>query len=90
MWLSDGRVIDLQKYLVENGVANLDGWRLRFALGSSADGTTIVGSGIDPEGTIRAFVATVAVPEATSLTLVGMGLSFLVVSVLRKNRIQVW
>lgn len=56
---------------------DLAGWRLTQAFAISADGTTIVGSGLNPSGQTEAWVAhlgpTAAVPEPSSWALLGLG-----------------
>ena len=50
---------------------DLTGWTLWNALGISADGLTIVGQGINPDGYTEAWMATV--PEPTTLILFALG-----------------
>ena len=49
----------LRDYLIELGATGLEGWRLDIAQAMSLDGSVIVGSGVNPEGYIDGFVATV-------------------------------
>jgi uncharacterized membrane protein len=49
----------------------LSGWDLIFATGISADGSTVVGFGINPDGQTEGWVATV--PEPGTFTLLAIG-----------------
>ena len=51
---------------------DLTGWTLVSANAISADGTTIVGVGINPAGATEAWVATI--PEPGTAVLLGIGL----------------
>jgi hypothetical protein len=58
----------------------ISGWTLLSATGVSADGTVIVGSGIDPSGRSEAWIAKlspVATPLPASLPLFATGLSLM-------------
>jgi probable HAF family extracellular repeat protein len=50
---------------------NLDGWTLEYARGISADGTVIVGTGINPRGYDEGWVA--VIPEPSTLVLLVFG-----------------
>jgi len=52
-------MVDLRDLLVANGATNLTNWQLREANAISADGRTIVGAGVDPNGATRGWIATV-------------------------------
>jgi uncharacterized membrane protein len=58
IWTRDRGVIDLRDELVANaGLGDsLAGWRLLVATDVSADGRTIVGQGLNPDGCEQAFV----------------------------------
>lgn len=58
----------LLKPELEAAGLNLDGWTLEYAYAVSADGTTIVGEGINPDGRQEAWVA--HIPEPCTLALV--------------------
>jgi hypothetical protein len=57
-WISRRGMIDLQVELESLGL-DLTGWSLTAATGVSADGTVIVGRGIDPSGDAEAWRAEV-------------------------------
>jgi uncharacterized membrane protein len=81
LW-EQGTLYRLQDVLVAAGLGpQLTGWRLQTAFAISADGSTIVGSGINPQGQTEAFAATV--PEPGGLLGVGaLGL------LSRRNRLR--
>ncbi len=56
VWTSATGMIKLQDYLVGLGVTGLDGWRLDTALAISADGTTIAGWGVNPDGRVQSWL----------------------------------
>ena len=51
------RMRELRSVLIDDYALNLDGWTLTEAVGVSADGTVIVGNGVDPAGTRQGWVA---------------------------------
>ncbi len=57
--------------------SSLTGWTLSEATAISADGTTIVGQGYNPDGNTEAWMASMdsaaVVPEPSSLALLGIG-----------------
>jgi uncharacterized membrane protein len=71
-WTEDLGMVNLQEWLMGNGVTNLTGWSLTSAQGISEDGKTIVGYGVNPLGQTEAWLATVAVPEASTIWLLGL------------------
>lgn len=77
VWTHAGGMQSLSDILSGNGV-DLTGWQLRQALGVSADGQTIVGEAINPDGFREAYVATiptvVPVPAAIWLFASALGL----------------
>jgi len=75
MWDQDNGMQSLQSLLVNDYGLELTGWTLLSASGISANGLTIVGYGINPDGYEEAWVATV--PEPCSLLLIGIGGLFL-------------
>ena len=67
---ADDGMQDLQVILAGLGI-DLSGWALDEAVGISADGTKIVGTGTNPQGINEAFIATI--PEPTSLAILTLG-----------------
>jgi hypothetical protein len=66
---------------------DLTGWTLEFAIGISADGTAIVGDGIDPEGHAVGWLARTRVPDASSpIVLLAFGGAALVLARCRQDR----
>ena len=68
-------MVDLAELLADNGI-DLTGWQLEEAVAVSADGTVILGNGINPSGDpeawlvqISAFVLSVASLEPAALVL---------------------
>lgn len=67
-----GEVWDLKELLISQGNTGLDDWTLQQANGISADGTKIIGTGLNADGDMEAWVATITpVPEPSSLLLLG-------------------
>jgi probable HAF family extracellular repeat protein len=83
VWTADLGIRSLKELLEDDFELNLDGWRLHQANGISADGRTIVGDGINPNGNQEAWMATI--PEPGSLTLLTLG-SLLILSGSRNRR----
>ena len=61
---------NLKDVLVNDHGLNLTGWTLKRAFGISDDGLTIAGDGLNPDGNIEAWVATI--PEPATVLLVGL------------------
>jgi len=70
LWDSLHGMRDLRDVLVGDFGLDLTGWTLRYVNGVSADGTVIVGTGINPNGDYEAFRA--VVPEPSSLSLISI------------------
>jgi probable HAF family extracellular repeat protein len=81
-WTAERGMVNLQD-LLENGGANLAGWRLSEARGVSADGLTIVGTGLH-DGRIEAFIATI--PEPSTMILATLAAAASLALALRKTR----
>lgn len=64
VWHQSFGMKDLKTWLIEKGVTGLANWTLQNASGVSADGTTIIGYGINPSGQTEAWVAKIEVPES--------------------------
>jgi uncharacterized membrane protein len=69
IWEADGDVRTLSALLGDLGL-EMSGWELSEANDISADGFTIVGSGIDPSGQSVGWIATI--PEASMIPLFGL------------------
>ncbi len=67
--IGDAPWTDLQDYLIaEQGLgAELDGWHLESVQDISADGRTIVGSGINPEGCEQGFLVRIDLPSTNDI-----------------------
>lgn len=61
----------IQDILVSDFGLDLTGWHLSDAIGISADGTTIVGNGINSMGNSEAWIATI--PEPATFLLLALG-----------------
>lgn len=71
LWSSGGGIQNIRDLLVADGI-NMTGWTLTNATAISADGRTIVGFGNGPNGTEGWRVTLAAVPEPTTLLLLGL------------------
>jgi probable HAF family extracellular repeat protein len=67
IWTEADGMRSLQDFLVAECGLDLTGWTLTDASGISADGLTIVGTGINPDGFDEAWIATVPEPAALLL-----------------------
>ncbi len=72
IWDEDHGMRDLEIVLSALGV-DLDGWTLQSAEDISADGRTIIGMGINPDGFTEAWIA--VIPEPGTGLLLGLGLA---------------
>jgi uncharacterized membrane protein len=72
-WTREIGMVNLRDLLVSQGASNLAGWRLSEARAVSADGLTIVGTGLH-DGRIEAFIATVPEPSTMALAAFATGL----------------
>jgi probable HAF family extracellular repeat protein len=85
LWTNDLGMVDFRDYLVSQGVDHLGGWTLGGATAISADGSTIVGWGTNPQGVTEGWVATI--PEPSSLLLIGVaGLGLLTAVIRHRGR----
>ncbi len=84
-WTADSGMQRLFDVLVAQGVTGLSGWTLSEARGVSADGLTIVGTGVNPLGQTEAFVANISpVPIPPAVWLFGSALGLM--GVLRRKQ----
>lgn len=78
VWTESGGMVKLADLLAANGVAGLEDWILFTADAVSADGTRIVGTALNPDGEIEAFIADITpVPEPSASWLLGSALAAL-------------
>lgn len=93
LWNALSGTRDLQALLVEDYglAADLSGWQLTSAVDISADGQTIVGNGINPngqtEGWLIRLAAVAPVPEPSTYGFVAMGLLGAIAFCRRKQRL---
>jgi len=71
IWDQANGMRNLQEMLSTDYGLDLTGWRLGGASGISADGKTIIGNGINPDGNSEAWVA--RIPEPTTFFLLALG-----------------
>lgn len=71
IWTPDEGLRNLRDLLIAECGLDLRGWTLASATGVSADGRTIVGTGVDPEGNTEAWMA--VIPEPATLSLLACG-----------------
>jgi hypothetical protein len=74
IWTAAGGVQSLSAVLTTDGI-NLTGWALLSASAISADGQTIAGAGVDPQGQSAAWIA--VIPEPSTGTLVAVAITTL-------------
>jgi len=75
IWDAAHGMRDLAALLMQEFGLDLSGWTLSIATGISADGTVIVGNGINPDGDREAWRA--VIPEPATVTLLVMFLPVL-------------
>jgi probable HAF family extracellular repeat protein len=75
LWSESTGMLSLREFLVEHQVTNVAGWSLSSATGISADGGTIVGTGINPQGDSEAWVATIPEPATFFLAALAVTVS---------------
>ena len=82
IWDALNGMQSIQDILVNDLSLDLTGWQLEQVTGISADGLTIVGTGVNPDGDDEAWIAHIPIPEPGSLALLSLG----GLLVLRKRR----
>jgi len=70
-WSEDLGMVDLKGLLESSFHLDLTGWLLTNATGISANGTVMVGNGINPSGVEEAWMATI--PEPATIILLALG-----------------
>ncbi|MFM7711813.1 MAG: PEP-CTERM sorting domain-containing protein, partial [Microcystis sp.] len=89
IWNSTQGMRSLREILTNDYGLNLTGWTLTEATGISADGLTIVGTGLNPSGNPEPWIARLnpqnnpSVPEPSSI--LGLGLFSLVGFLIKKR-----
>jgi hypothetical protein len=78
IWDQAHGIRELQHVLAtEFGLAAaLEGWQLTRANDISADGRVIVGEGINPDGTLEAWLAIIPEPSTLTLAIAALALPF--------------
>jgi len=71
IWTESGGMRNLREVLTSTCGLDLTGWTLTTATDLSADGLTVVGTGINPDGNAEAWIATI--PEPATLALLSLG-----------------
>ncbi len=71
IWDAVNGIRDMRDMLMQDFALDLTGWMLRTASGISADGRTIVGTGVNPNGFTEAWIATIPEPASAILLLLG-------------------
>jgi len=75
IWDKTNGMRELEDVLANELGLDLTGWTLNHARGISADGFTIVGAGINPDGNYEAWVANInPIPIPGAVWLLGSGL----------------
>ncbi|MFQ5806801.1 MAG: PEP-CTERM sorting domain-containing protein [Phycisphaerae bacterium] len=73
IWDAEHGMRNLEDVLTDEYGLDLTGWRLEGAWGVSADGLTIVGHGVHPNGDAEAWIA--HIPEPASVALLALGIA---------------
>ncbi len=64
LWTVGGGMVSVQDALIGMGTQGLEGWILTAATGISANGTVVVGEGVNPQGQTEAWIAGLTGPLA--------------------------
>lgn len=70
IWDAAHGMRNLRELLISDFGLDLDGWILNAARGISADGNTIVGYGVNPQGYQESWVAVIPEPSSTALAVI--------------------
>jgi hypothetical protein len=71
IWTESGGMQALDDYLTDRGLA-VDWFSLIIASSISADGSTIVGYGGNPDGSPQGFIVTLPEPSSTAMIVLGV------------------
>lgn len=63
VWFPNAGMLDLREYLLAHGVEAVRDWSLAEASGVSVDGRTIVGLGVNPQGAVEGWIATIEIDD---------------------------
>lgn len=74
-WTANNGLLDFQNLLIREFGVNLNGWQLTEATGVSADGLTVVGNGVNPQGQGQGWIARLPSLPLQSAPLVTLKLS---------------
>lgn len=64
IWFGDGQIVRLKSYLLSLGIDEVSAWTLFSANAISADGRTIAGTGLNPQGLPEGWVVHIPSPGA--------------------------
>ncbi len=84
LWDETNGMRNLKEVLTTDFGLDLAGWQLTEANAVSADGRTIVGNGINPDGFEEGWIA--VVPEPSTFTLAGCGFTAIALAAWRRQR----
>lgn len=68
VWFPGSGMLNLRQYLLANGVGAVQGWRLVDASSISADGRTICGTGVNPQGEGEAWLVRIEIYDTPAPT----------------------
>jgi probable HAF family extracellular repeat protein len=64
VWFPGAGMLNLREYLLANGAGAVQGWRLVDAGSISADGRTICGTGVNPQGRAEGWLARIEIDDS--------------------------
>ncbi|MDL1903795.1 PEP-CTERM sorting domain-containing protein [Synechococcales cyanobacterium CNB] len=77
VWLAGKEAVTIEALLLDYGIDVLAmGWQLEFAYGVSADGRTIAGHGLSPNGFYEGWIAHIPIPTPHSLAIFALAVVF--------------